>query len=118
MSPEEALRGRKKFVSPGVFLEGAKIPGEKKIHRTIKDTLTPDLIEAQVAMCLDIFSSSVLDPSFAMNVAKRYKEPMDKILLMFKPIRHFVSTISPLMLPQLSLFNNFDTKSDKDICFR
>ena len=108
LSPLHCLKDRKKYVSPGYYLEGCTAPGTRRILRTIKDTMSPTLIEAQVALAHQIFESAILEPGVSMNVAKKYKEPEDRILQMLKPVRHFVSPISPLMLVQLSLFSSFD----------
>ena len=44
----------------------------------MKDTLTTDLIEAQVALTQELFAQSIMDPIMAMNVAKKYKEPAQR----------------------------------------
>ena len=101
------------FVSPGWLLEGCKRPGTSKMLRTIKATLTTDLIEAQVEMCRELFARSIMDPVLAMNVAKKHKEPEQKILEFTKPVRHFVSPIAPLMMAIVPLFKPW---SANEIC--
>ena len=84
-TPARVLAERKKYVSPGFFMEGAHLPGQRQILRTVKDTLTPTLFEAQVALAHQVFESATLDPVIAMNVAKKYVESRERILNLLKP---------------------------------
>lgn len=97
-TPLQVLKERKKYVSCGWLLDGSRRPDSKRILRTVKDTLTSELIDVQVGLCQELFKRSIMDPILAMNVAKRYKEPMDRILDGSKPVRHFVSPISQLII--------------------
>ena len=85
----EAVRLRRRDVSPGVLLEGSQIFGEGCRIRKIRDLYKLDLIGTLAAMAEHMLEEEILCPAMLAATSKRYKVPAERIIGWLKPPGYF-----------------------------